>query len=80
LKENRGLKDIYYVLYQQILEPTIPEKEGLIKRDKLLDIFGRSRKNKYFLANKWKIKEYPSPAGGCILTDSNFSEHLKEVF
>jgi len=32
------------------------------------------------LAKKWGIKEYPSPAGGCILTDLQFGERLKELF
>jgi len=81
IERESGIKGyLLRPLSAKLLEPTIPEKEGLIKRNKLLDIFGRGRKKQIFLANKWKIKEYPSPAGGCILTDSNFSEHLKEVF
>ncbi|NCF75282.1 MAG: tRNA 4-thiouridine(8) synthase ThiI, partial [Xanthomonadaceae bacterium] len=32
------------------------------------------------LAKKFNIKKYPSPAGGCILTDLNFSKRLKKLF
>jgi len=67
-------------LSAKLLKKTIPEKNGLVDRSKLLAISGRSRKKQMFLADKWKIKEYPSPAGGCILTDSNFSKRLEDLF
>ena len=31
------------------------------------------------LAKKYKIKQYPSPAGGCILTDKEYSKKLREL-
>ncbi len=81
IERKSGIKDyLLRPLSAKLLKPTIPEKEGLVNRDDLLDIFGRSRKKQMSLAKKWRIKEYPSPAGGCILTDSNFSEHLKKLF
>jgi len=67
-------------LSAKLLEPTIVEEKGLINRDKLLDISGRSRKRQIALAKKWKIKEYPTPAGGCLLTDLQFAQRLKELF
>jgi len=67
-------------LSAKLLKPTIVEEKGLVERDKLLDISGRSRKKQMLLANKWKIKKYPSPSGGCILTDINFGEKLKKLF
>jgi len=67
-------------LSAKLLEPTIPEKKGLVDRDKLLDISGRSRRKQISLAKEWKIKHYPTPAGGCLLTDPGFSKRLKELF
>jgi tRNA U34 2-thiouridine synthase MnmA/TrmU len=60
-------------LSAKLLEPTEVEKKELINREKLLDIKGRSRKKQLELAKKWNIKEYPTPAGGCLLTDPEFS-------
>ena len=62
------------------LQPTIPEKKGWIDREKLMGFSGRSRKPQMKLAEKLHIKEYPSPAGGCLLTDEVFSRRLKDLF
>lgn len=79
--EQSGLKGcLLRPLSAKLLDPTIPEKEGLIDRDRLLDISGRSRKKQIALAKKWGIKEYPNPAGGCLLTDLQFGQRLKELF
>jgi tRNA U34 2-thiouridine synthase MnmA/TrmU len=59
---------------------TIPEKEGLVDRDRLLDISGRGRSRQIKLAQKFGITDYPAPAGGCLLTDKNFSNRLKDLF
>jgi len=59
------------------LEETIPEKKGWVERNKLFAISGRQRRKQIELAKKWKIKKYPSPAGGCLLTDLEFSKKLK---
>ncbi len=58
---------------------TIPEEKGWVKRESLLNIHGRSRKPQMELAKKFGIKKYPSPAGGCILTERNFSIRLKDL-
>jgi len=63
-----------------LLTETIPEKEGLVDRDKLLDISGRSRKRQMELAAKMGIEDYPSPAGGCKLTEPAFSKRLRDLF
>ncbi len=62
------------------LPETIPEKEGLVQRDLLLDISGRSRKPQIGLAREFGITNYPSPAGGCLLTDKSYSARLKDLF
>jgi len=61
------------------LNPTEMEIEGLIDREALLDISGRNRKVQMELAEKWGILDYPSPAGGCKLTEPNYSRRLKEL-
>ncbi len=61
-------------------EPTIPEKEGWIDRSKLLGISGRSRKEQISLAIKKGIEDYPCPAGGCLLTDKNFANRMRDYF
>ncbi|GAH37296.1 unnamed protein product, partial [marine sediment metagenome] len=63
-----------------LLAETIPEKEGLVDRNKLLDISGRSRKKQMELAAKMGIEDYPSPAGGCKLTEPAFSKRLRDLF
>jgi len=63
-----------------LLPETIPEKEGWVDRNKLLNISGRSRKRQIELAAKIGIKNYPSPAGGCKLTEPGFSKRLKDLF
>ena len=50
-----------------------------MEREKLFSIFGRSRKKQIELAKKWGIKNYPTPAGGCILTDLEFAKRLREL-
>ncbi len=62
------------------LEPTVPEKEGLVDRQKLLAIKGRSRKEQMQLADVFEMKDYPCSAGGCLLTDPGFAMRIKELF
>lgn len=61
------------------LPPTEMELNGLVDREKLLDISGRTRKIQMELAEKWGVKEYPSPAGGCKLTEPNYSDRLRDL-
>jgi tRNA-specific 2-thiouridylase len=62
----------------KILPETIPEKEGWVDREKLLDVCGKGRYRQLELVEQYGIRDYESPAGGCLLTDSNFSHKLKE--
>ena len=59
---------------------TIPENKGWVDREALMNFSGRSRKPQMELAERLDIKEYPSPAGGCLLTDVVFSRRLKGLF
>ena len=67
-------------LSAKVLPPTEYEKRNLVSREKLYGFFGRGRGGQIKLARKYKIKNYPSPAGGCILTDKEFSKKLRELF
>jgi tRNA U34 2-thiouridine synthase MnmA/TrmU len=64
----------------KLLDKSRPEKEGKLIRGKLHSIKGRSRDRQRELVEKYKIKEYASPGGGCLLTDPGFSERLIKMF
>lgn len=63
-------------LCAKLLPLTIPEERGRVDREKLLDLHGRSRKPQIRLAERWGIEHYPSPAGGCRLTDPNYAQRI----
>lgn len=62
------------------LEPTEAEKSGLVKRENLLSIKGRTRKTQIELAKKFGITDYPNSAGGCLLTDPQFAKRVRDLF
>jgi tRNA-specific 2-thiouridylase len=67
-------------LSAKLLAPTVAEKEGKIDRERLFDFQGRSRKPQLELARRLGIKEFPTPAGGCLLTDQYFARKIKDSF
>lgn len=67
-------------LSAKLLPPTFPEREGWVKRELLYDINGRSRKPQIELAAHFGFDEFPQPAGGCVLTDENYCERLKDFW
>jgi len=67
-------------LSAKLLLPSVPEKSGWVDREKLFAINGRSRKPQMEMASRFEISDYPSPAGGCLLTDSIFSKKLHDAF
>ena len=67
-------------LSAQRLPETLMEQQGLVDREKLLDLSGRSRKPQMAMARKYGITDYPAPAGGCLLTDPGYSRRLKDLF
>lgn len=80
IEGESGLKDyLLRPLSAKLLPLTVPEKEGWVDREKLLDIKGRSRKIQLSLAQKYGLIEFPTPSGGCLLTDPIFSQRLKEL-
>lgn len=80
VKNESGFADkILRPLCALNLEPTEMELNGLVDREKLLKISGRSRKIQMELAKEWGINDYPSPAGGCRLTEPNYSIRLRDA-
>ena len=67
-------------LSAKLLSETEAEKAGFVDRERLLDIQGRSRKRQMELAAGYGLNEFPTPGGGCLLTDPGFSIRLKELF
>ncbi|MFW5878390.1 MAG: thiamine biosynthesis protein, partial [Myxococcota bacterium] len=64
----------------RLLPPTIPEKEGLIRREDLLALKGRGRKEQIRLAAELGLEDYPQPAGGCcFLTDESYSRRFRDL-
>ncbi len=80
IERDAGLKGlILRPLSAGLLEPSIPEKQGLVDRKKLLSIKGRSRKPQIQLAKDLGVNDYPCPAGGCLLTDPGFAKRMRDL-
>jgi len=80
VEKNSGLQGlILRPLSAKLLAETIPEQEGWVDRSKLFDITGRTRKVQMAMAKEFGVKDYPAPAGGCLLTDPGFSNRLKDL-
>jgi tRNA U34 2-thiouridine synthase MnmA/TrmU len=67
-------------LSAKLMAETEAEKKGLVNRDGLLAISGRSRKPQFALAKEYGITTYPSPAGGCLLTCEEYAKKLGDLF
>jgi tRNA-specific 2-thiouridylase len=81
VEEESGLKGkILRPLSARLLPETVMEKKGLVDRGKLLCIRGRSRKPQIKLAEEFNIRDYPSPAGGCLLTCREYASKLRDLF
>ncbi len=61
------------------LRPTIPEEKGWVNREQLLEIKGRGRDRQIELARFYGITDYPSPAGGCLLTYREYGAKVKDL-
>ncbi|MFC1558628.1 tRNA 4-thiouridine(8) synthase ThiI [candidate division KSB1 bacterium] len=80
IEKQSGLKGILLrPLSAKLFQPTIPEQEGWVDREKLYDISGRSRKRQIQLAIELGIESYMQPAGGCVLTDSSFANRFNDL-
>ncbi len=78
-KDSEAKEHILRPLSAKLLEPSLPEREGWVDRERLESISGRSRKRQLELIAHYGITEYESPAGGCLYTDPGFAIRLKEA-
>ena len=63
-------------LSAKLLEPTIPEKEGWVDREKLMAFSGKSKKPIMELFHTYHYKDY-LVSKGCFLSNESFSKRLK---
>ncbi len=66
-------------LSAKLLRVTDAEAGGIVNREMLYGFSGRSRKPQMVLAEEFGLADYPSPAGGCLLTEPNYAARLKEL-
>jgi hypothetical protein len=67
-------------LSAKLLAPTIAEREGIVDRERLEGISGRSRQRQLELARELGVTDFPQPAGGCCyLTDESFARKFFDV-
>jgi tRNA U34 2-thiouridine synthase MnmA/TrmU len=80
IRKESGVEDILVrPLSAKILPPTVPEKLAWVDRNKLFGFQGRSRKLQFFLARKYEIKDFPTPAGGCLLTQPEIGTRMLTI-
>jgi tRNA U34 2-thiouridine synthase MnmA/TrmU len=80
IDREAGLKGyVLRPLSAQLLNPTIPEEQGIVQREQLYRFSGRSRKPQMALADELGLTDYPAPAGGCLLTEPNYAYRLREL-
>jgi len=81
IEKEAGLEGkVLRPLSARLLPETAVEKKGLVDRSKLLDIQGRSRKPQFALAKEFNIKDFPCPAGGCLLTYEEYAKKIRDLF
>lgn len=80
IEEEAGLeRKVLRPLSAKRLAPTQAETAGIVNREKLGDIKGRSRKGQLAMAKQFGIAEPPNAAGGCLLTDPAFSMRIRDL-
>ncbi len=67
-------------LSAKLLPATLPEKEGIVDRQRLFNIEGRSRARLLELAKHYGIDNPPSPSTGCALTEPEFAKKVRDLF
>ena len=78
--QDCGVADILVrPLSAKLLPETPVESRGLIDRGRLCAIEGRSRREQKALAEHFGLKDYPSSAGGCLLTEKLYANKLARL-
>lgn len=80
-RESGAFDRLLRPLCARLLPETLPEREGWVDREKLLDFNGRNRKPQMALAAKYGFTDYAQPAGGCcFLTNEQYSHKLADLW
>jgi tRNA-specific 2-thiouridylase len=80
IEDEAGLEGkVLRPLSAKHLPPTDAERAGLVNRDSMGEIKGRSRKGQLALAKHFGVAEPPNAAGGCLLTDPAFSVRIRDL-
>jgi hypothetical protein len=67
-------------LSAKLLPPTIPELHGLVDRNKLLALQGRSRSPQIELAKELDTGPLPNSGGGCVLTEPRYADKVRDLY
>lgn len=79
-RDSENKSNLLRPLCAKLLNETEAEKKGLVDREKLHNFSGRGRSRQIALAKEYGIKDFPSPAGGCILADPILSKRVERLF
>jgi tRNA-specific 2-thiouridylase len=80
VERDAGVRDLLVrPLSARHLRPTRPELEGWVDREQLLGLKGRGRTQQIELAGRFGIADYPTPAGGCLLTNEEYSKKITDL-
>jgi hypothetical protein len=80
IERDTGLEGLLLrPLSAKLLPTTTPESEGIIDREKLMAIQGRSRKPQMELAAHYGITDIPTPSTGCMLTQNAIANRIKDI-
>jgi tRNA-uridine 2-sulfurtransferase len=81
IEAEAGLKGkIVRPLSAKLLPKTEAEEKGYINKEAMRDISGRSRKKQIEMTKEFNITNYPCAGGGCLLTDKEFANKLRDLF
>jgi tRNA U34 2-thiouridine synthase MnmA/TrmU len=79
--EESGLGDrLLRPLSANLLPETLPVTKGWIRKEDLLAIHGRSRQVQMELAERLGVRDYPQPAGGCVLIEKAYAARVRDAF
>lgn len=78
---HAGVRDLLLrPLSARLLPPTLPEREGWVCRDQLLDFQGQSRKPQLRLAKQLSLAWIPPETHGCLLTEMPMAAKVFDMF
>lgn len=80
IARDAGLEDLLLrPLSAKLLPPTLPERLGVVDRERLYGIEGRSRKGLIELAHQFGFTDIPQPSTGCALTEPLFANKVRDL-